>query len=177
MRFFLHSEPPGCWVESCCCWSWSACYLTALSWADLTFVLPATSLAYVAVAIPLQVLAARADLARALVGHSPDNRRSRLRNPGTGIHSARVHRSCMMNLSSGPAIAVMIGAIVLTATAGDVLLASAMRAVGDLDRIKAARRLTQGRSGPWSVKAVFWPALFLWLSASSLCFFPSVTGM
>jgi drug/metabolite transporter (DMT)-like permease len=30
---------------------WTACYLTALSWADLTFVLPATSFAYVAVAI------------------------------------------------------------------------------------------------------------------------------
>lgn len=30
---------------------WIGCYLTALSWADLTFVLPATSLAYVAVAI------------------------------------------------------------------------------------------------------------------------------
>jgi uncharacterized membrane protein len=30
---------------------WTACYLTALSWADLTFVLPATSLAYVAIAI------------------------------------------------------------------------------------------------------------------------------
>src|ERR1700734_352509 len=30
---------------------WTACYLTALSWADLPFVLPATSLAYVAVAL------------------------------------------------------------------------------------------------------------------------------
>src|ERR1700684_1248220 len=30
---------------------WTACYLTALTWADLTFVLPATSLAYVAVAL------------------------------------------------------------------------------------------------------------------------------
>jgi drug/metabolite transporter (DMT)-like permease len=30
---------------------WIACYMTALSWADLTFVLPATSLAYVAVAL------------------------------------------------------------------------------------------------------------------------------
>ena len=47
----------------------------------------------------------------------------------------------MMNLSSGPAIATMIGAIVLTATAADVLLASAMRTVGDLDQIKAARGL------------------------------------
>jgi drug/metabolite transporter (DMT)-like permease len=46
-----------------------------------------------------------------------------------------------MNLSSGAAVAVMIGAIVLSATAGDVLLASAMRAVGDLDQIKATRGL------------------------------------
>jgi hypothetical protein len=44
-----------------------------------------------------------------------------------------------MNLSGGEAIAGMVGAIVLTATAGDVLLASAMRAVGDLDEIKAER--------------------------------------
>jgi len=29
---------------------WTACYLTALSWADLTFVLPATSFGYIAVA-------------------------------------------------------------------------------------------------------------------------------
>ena len=46
------------------------------------------------------------------------------------------------SLSSGSAIAAMVGAIVLTATAGDVLLASAMRRVGDLDRIKEARGLT-----------------------------------
>lgn len=30
---------------------WTACYLTALTWADLSFVLPATSFAYVALAI------------------------------------------------------------------------------------------------------------------------------
>jgi multidrug transporter EmrE-like cation transporter len=47
----------------------------------------------------------------------------------------------MMNLSSGSAIALMVAAIVLTATVGDVLLASAMRKVGDLDRIKEARGL------------------------------------
>ena len=46
-----------------------------------------------------------------------------------------------MNLGSGPATALMVGAIVLTATAGDVLLASAMRAVGDLDEIKETRGL------------------------------------
>ena len=54
----------------------------------------------------------------------------------------------MMNPSSGAAIALMIGAIVLTATAGDVLLASAMRAVGDLDQVKAERGL---RGAIWKV--------------------------
>ena len=54
----------------------------------------------------------------------------------------------MTNPGSGAAIALMIGAIVLTATAGDVLLASAMRAVGDLDHIKADRGL---RGAIWAV--------------------------
>jgi drug/metabolite transporter (DMT)-like permease len=51
-------------------------------------------------------------------------------------------------MSSGPAIALMVAIIVLTATAGDVFMASAMRAVGDLDRIKAARGL---RGAIWAV--------------------------
>jgi drug/metabolite transporter (DMT)-like permease len=42
----------------------------------------------------------------------------------------------------------MVAIIVLTATAGDVFMASAMRAVGDLDRIKAARGL---RGAIWAV--------------------------
>jgi drug/metabolite transporter (DMT)-like permease len=46
-----------------------------------------------------------------------------------------------MNQDSGVAVAMMVGAIVVTATAGDVLIASAMRAVGDLDEIKAMRGL------------------------------------
>ena len=45
-------------------------------------------------------------------------------------------------------IAAMVCAIVLTATAGDVLLASAMRNVGDLDRIKETRGL---RGAIWAV--------------------------
>jgi drug/metabolite transporter (DMT)-like permease len=60
-----------------------------------------------------------------------------------------------MNLSSGPAVAAMIGAIVLTATAGDVLIASAMRGVGDLDEIKA----TRGFAG--AVRAVISESRFL----------------
>jgi drug/metabolite transporter (DMT)-like permease len=51
-------------------------------------------------------------------------------------------------MTSGPAIAVMVAIIVLTATAGDVFMASAMRAVGDLDQIKAARGL---RGAIWAV--------------------------
>jgi drug/metabolite transporter (DMT)-like permease len=46
-----------------------------------------------------------------------------------------------VNFNSNAAVAAMIGAIVLTATAGDVFIASAMRGVGDLDQIKAARGL------------------------------------
>lgn len=46
-----------------------------------------------------------------------------------------------MNMNSGWAVSVMIAAIVLTATAGDVLIAAAMRGIGDLDEIKAARGL------------------------------------
>ena len=46
-----------------------------------------------------------------------------------------------MNLHSGAAMSMMIATIVLTATAGDVLIASAMRRVGDLDDIKRVRGL------------------------------------
>ena len=42
-------------------------------------------------------------------------------------------------MNSALAITAMIAAIVLTATAGDVFIASAMRGVGDLDEIKATR--------------------------------------
>lgn len=42
----------------------------------------------------------------------------------------------------------MIGSIVLTATAGDILIASAMRRVGDLDEIKKACGL---RGAIWAV--------------------------
>jgi multidrug transporter EmrE-like cation transporter len=72
----------------------------------------------------------------------------------------------MMNLSSGSAVAAMIGAIVLTATAGDVLLASAMRRVGDLDHIKA-------KNGPLgAISAVLREGRFLaGISFMALSFF------
>ncbi len=46
-----------------------------------------------------------------------------------------------MNMNSGLMVAGMIGAIVLTATVGDVFIASAMRGVGDLDEVKAKHGL------------------------------------
>lgn len=61
----------------------------------------------------------------------------------------------MSALPAGLATAAMIGSIVLTATAGDILTASAMRQIGDLDAIRARSGifgavgavLTSGRFG------------------------------
>ena len=39
--------------------------------------------------------------------------------------------------TAGPTVWMMIGAIVVAATAGDVLIAGAMRQVGDFDKIRA----------------------------------------
>ena len=60
-----------------------------------------------------------------------------------------------MSMSSGWAVAAMVAAIVLTATAGDVLMAAAMRKIGDLDEIKAARGL------PGAIAAVLSSSRFL----------------
>jgi drug/metabolite transporter (DMT)-like permease len=45
-------------------------------------------------------------------------------------------------IQHGWADVVMIGAIVIFATVGDVMIASAMRSIGDLDDIKARRGLS-----------------------------------
>lgn len=42
-----------------------------------------------------------------------------------------------MNNAAGSAVWLMIGAIVVAATAGDVLIAGAMRQIGDFDKIRA----------------------------------------
>jgi drug/metabolite transporter (DMT)-like permease len=75
-----------------------------------------------------------------------------------------------MNLSSGSAIALMVGAIVLTATAGDVLLASAMRKVGDLDQIKEARGLPGAVWAVVSESRFLGGVVFMALSFFSLLF-------
>ena len=61
---------------------------------------------------------------------------------------------------------LMIGCIVLWATAGDVLLASAMRRIGDLDRIRAVSGI------PGAAKAVLSSPLFaLGVLCMALSFF------
>jgi multidrug transporter EmrE-like cation transporter len=71
-----------------------------------------------------------------------------------------------MNLSSGLAIAVMIAAIVVCATAGDVLMAAAMREIGDLDEIRGVHGL------PGAIRAVVGNGrFFAGVSCMSLSFF------
>lgn len=61
----------------------------------------------------------------------------------------------MMHPQTALATATMMACIVVTATAGDILTASAMRQIGDLDRIRARRGIpgaaaavvTNGRFG------------------------------
>ena len=65
---------------------------------------------------------------------------------------------------------LMIGAIVLTATAGDVLIASAMRSLGDLDRIKAEQGLSGAARAVVSEGRFLGGALCMALSFFSLLF-------
>ena len=71
-----------------------------------------------------------------------------------------------MNMTPGIAVAAMIAAIVLTATAGDVFTASAMRQIGDLDNIRA-------KSGLWGaiVAVVGNIRFFLGVFSMALSFF------
>jgi drug/metabolite transporter (DMT)-like permease len=47
----------------------------------------------------------------------------------------------MTGAANGLQLAAMIAVLVITATAGDILLASAFRQIGDLDEVKARRGL------------------------------------
>jgi drug/metabolite transporter (DMT)-like permease len=48
----------------------------------------------------------------------------------------------MNGAANGLQLAAMIAVLVITATAGDILLASAFRQIGDLDEVKARRGLS-----------------------------------
>ena len=62
-----------------------AAYMTALSWADLTYVLPATSLGYVLLALIAKFLLHEQVTTMRWLGIGADFRRSRIRHPGSGL--------------------------------------------------------------------------------------------
>jgi drug/metabolite transporter (DMT)-like permease len=73
-------------------------------------------------------------------------------------------------LHHGWADAAMIGAIVVFATIGDVMIASAMRAIGDLDDIKAHRGLTGAIAAVLGSPRFLFGVFFMALSFFSLLF-------
>jgi drug/metabolite transporter (DMT)-like permease len=78
-----------------------------------------------------------------------------------------------MNLSMlhhGWADAAMIGAIVVFATVGDVMIASAMRAIGDLDHIRVQRGLIGAIRAVLSSPRFILGVAFMALSFFSLLF-------
>jgi len=75
-----------------------------------------------------------------------------------------------MSLSHGWADAAMIAAIVIFATIGDVLIAAAMRAIGDLDAIKAQHGLSGAIFAVLSSPRFILGVTFMALSFFSLLF-------
>jgi drug/metabolite transporter (DMT)-like permease len=75
-----------------------------------------------------------------------------------------------MNLSGGTAVWSMIGLIVLLATAGDVLLAGAIRQIGDFDVIRSQSGLTGAIRAVLGNTRFFCGVLCMALSFFSLLF-------
>lgn len=75
-----------------------------------------------------------------------------------------------LSIQHGWADAAMIAAIVVFATIGDVMIASAMRAIGDLDVIKAARGLSGAVLAVVSSPRFLFGVFFMSLSFFSLLF-------
>lgn len=75
-----------------------------------------------------------------------------------------------LSLHHGWADAAMIGAIVVFATIGDVMIASAMRAIGDLDDIKAHRGLAGAIAAVLGSPRFLLGVFFMALSFFSLLF-------
>ena len=73
-----------------CLLGFFASYLTALSWADLTFVLPATAFGYVVVAFLAKFWLHETDHPLPLGGNPADRLRRRIRRQRAVAHPARV---------------------------------------------------------------------------------------
>jgi len=72
--------------------------------------------------------------------------------------------------ASNPSVWLMIAAIVVMATAGDVLLASAMRQIGDFDEIRARSGLSGAIAAVMSNARFLFGVLCMALSFFSLLF-------
>ena len=131
-----------------------ATYLTALSWADLTFVLPATAFGNVIVALLARFWLHEAislerwagilliTLGVGFVAQGPSLTRHPAPEESEATRGGSEDDRQLCPRPSNPWIATaMIAAVVLTSTTGEVLTAAAMKSIGDLDVIRA-------RSGP-----------------------------
>ena len=138
-----------------------AAYMTALSWADLTYVLPATSLGYVLLALIAKfVLHEQVTTTRWLgIG---------LISAGVGFVTqgpALTHILCRTRCDHAESVPETVrlrgssyetrlhlgsdSGIVLASTTGDVLLSRAMKHVGDVGELwRSLRLLTVGRPHP-----------------------------
>ena len=129
-----------------------ASYMSALSWADLTYVLPASSLGYVLVALIATSCFPRGDLRHPLAGHRHDFLRCRLGGGGTVGYSGPQTAALVgprRRLAGGAIVKdaytwSAIGLIVIASTAGDVLLSHAMKRVGHVGDLWRQHGLLRG---------------------------------
>ena len=131
-----------------------AAYMTALSWADLTYVLPATSLGYVLLALIAKFFLHEQVTHPALGRHWPHLGWSRVRHPGPGLDSpsrssehvgertgaCRLEGRAMKHAYTWGAILV----VVLASTTGDVLAVARHEESGRRRRTVAAHRTGHG---------------------------------
>ena len=121
-----------------------AAYMTALSWADLTYVLPATSLGYVLLALIAKFLLHEQVTHHALAGYRA------MISAGVGFVTQGPALTPPMPTTTGVVLSPSasrvepmkhaytwgaILAIVLASTTGDVLLSRAMKRVGDVGEL------------------------------------------
>ena len=165
-----------------------ASYLTALSWADLTYVLPATAFGNVIVALLAKFWLHEtiswqrwAGIVLITVGvgfvaqgpslterppveyRRPALRREKMREGAGAMIAADCITWCW-------AAAGMIAAIVLTSTTGEVLTAAAMKSIGDLDDIRAKSGLKGAIRAVVTCPLFFAGVFFLAVAFFSLLF-------
>ena len=134
-------------------------YLTALSWADLTYVLPATAFGYVVTAFLSRfflhetvspwrwagVLLITCGVGLVARGPSLTERAQKIQRSAKAHAQQRcsAHQRCARPRSNMNSLKLWtaIGMLVLASSAGDVMLSAAMKRIGDLDLIRMEKGL------------------------------------